>query len=340
MMKFNKLFTSVTKEQTKELIAGEVKKLKHIIAERKKVHSGYKKGDIGLTKEGLVELCNRVKIFSSDLIGTKNHKSDEQEYILFENTTNENELKLLQLNNQIKFPCILGVADQAFLEQLEHLKSLSLTEVIEKQAQWKSFNFLQHWIFMPTKNELWTYASKWEKSKKIIVKSTTKGINKILEERKEIIKEYNKKLPKQKKMQELQKKMQELQNEMQEKQERRRRMQELQNEMQEKQEEMERQEILLEIQKRRRRMQKERAKGQSIQGIDRKMEIQEIDRKIQIQEMEMQEIIQKRQERIQERLGGIMIEVNILNENKNCSIPFHSGNFYLTEECVLLKKPK
>ncbi|MEL7407215.1 MAG: hypothetical protein AAFN00_09650, partial [Cyanobacteria bacterium J06558_2] len=95
-----------------------------------KAYPGYKRGDLGLTREGLEELCllmgianindsnralNAKKNVQKNMTSFKALDVDQEEVISFEyqnNVTNNIDFFLLKFRkNDLKFPCILGVAD-------------------------------------------------------------------------------------------------------------------------------------------------------------------------------------------------------------------------------------
>ncbi len=132
IMNFNAIFPGFKEQGDEWLEKKAVKKLKDM--ERgERAYPGYKKGDLGLTREGMEELCilvgiagrNNPKISSNinkkvprrDNSLSSLEKDIEEEIFkrqarLFTNDNNNDDLFLLNLRENIdSFPCILGLAD-------------------------------------------------------------------------------------------------------------------------------------------------------------------------------------------------------------------------------------
>jgi len=171
IMKFNSIF-SVVSEQTKELQqTGSVKKLKDM-NNSEKVHPGYKKGDLGLTTEGLLELCKLVGITTKHYRRSPQNLNSQQisdaekiQILISESTVQRldtisssifsGDSHSQKAWNTMQFPCIVGIYLPEYYKQKP-----------QEIQNFSSYNFLQHWIFMPTKDEVWTWGDKYKLSDK------------------------------------------------------------------------------------------------------------------------------------------------------------------------------
>lgn len=137
-----------------------------------KLDRGYKKGDLALTKDALLELCKQVNINTVHYfhemrrIGSdENLTTDEEKYKLSKiNKTSQSEGNDLIFKsdsnptkswNSFKFPCIVG------LYTYENKDDQGNPITPQLKANYSAYNFLKHWIFMPAKNEVWTWGKKY-----------------------------------------------------------------------------------------------------------------------------------------------------------------------------------
>ena len=174
-MEFNTIFEGF-EEQAKQWKKNNIKKLKDIITDGEKVIPGYKKGDLGLTQEGVLELCKIVGIFNKESIvqplSPKEQDKDESAKRTWFISINQEKMIdnwiLVKSNKDffkpINFPCILGLTrGDMFLKKEEKEEEKKRQE---KESNFSKFNFVEHWVFMPNSNEIWSWGFSMKKESK------------------------------------------------------------------------------------------------------------------------------------------------------------------------------
>ncbi|MEL6440787.1 MAG: hypothetical protein AAFQ80_16215 [Cyanobacteria bacterium J06621_8] len=154
---------------------------------KERVYKGHEKGDLALTKEGLYKLGHLMNV-SEEYDDAKHQKysfaapaqyeSDSKEYKVFSSILMHKNLRIPKnhfvfkwnekLLENITYPCILGVTTGSmFFDKIEEdiikgIKEKTEKETNQKRQEFKKYNYLTHWIFMPDENEIWSWGEKYE----------------------------------------------------------------------------------------------------------------------------------------------------------------------------------
>ncbi|MDJ0590876.1 MAG: hypothetical protein QNJ72_12905 [Pleurocapsa sp. MO_226.B13] len=181
IMPYNDIFVVYLEKQIKQKNDNETRIRKRTATrlasmdEGEKMIPGYKKGDLGLTQEGLLALCKslRMRCDLEILYPEEQYSPKRKKYIFLPKDRKDkwifkkhnffclefDDISKIFENNK-NFPCILGVAgEKLFYKQKNEEEEKNRLVKFEK---FKLYNFLEHWIFMPTKNEVWTWGNKYQ----------------------------------------------------------------------------------------------------------------------------------------------------------------------------------
>ena len=196
IMKFNDKF-AVLKEQKEQRDKYEnernVRRTRRIksMDDGETLIPGHKKGDLALTEKALEKLCDFVKIKKtnhSHKLEAPQRVSDNSKYKFYvsSNGEGEEERYCVLVSNWGKiedkdFPCILGVSYEEMFFDNKKAKA--------ERQKFAEYNYLQHWIFMPNKNEIWTWGNEYKLFEQSEINKQEPERKEELEEEKEHIEE-------------------------------------------------------------------------------------------------------------------------------------------------------
>ena len=191
---FNKIFPGF-EEQRDQLNKGGTAKSIRELKDNENVIPGYKKGDLGMTIEALLELCQIVGIAEENtepiiLDSSKEYNNRLGKYTWFESTFEYKVGKksflshfkfLLKFNEKDFemdiFPCILALT-QGDMFMPKGGRKEEEKKRKEKEKEFANFDFVEHWVFMPNRDSIWTYSYGMKKTEESELRKLIKSLTK------------------------------------------------------------------------------------------------------------------------------------------------------------------